>query len=350
MSNNYYNRNRRNNNMNNIICRNYPNCRFGDRCHYRHPLQHIQPEHINNSDSIKMNYINNLINTERVDSNEKSNINDKKMKYFDDEKFNEVYLKIEDKILKIFGYDKKITLPKNNNFRRNTIKHKKRLLISKNKSKYLFIKSLTHKSYFIGLESEYFYNNERLEFIGDSHLNFLIKRYIFHRFSKYGNENLLSKISSYMISTEFYNILFNIIDLEDLVFIKNDVEITDNIREDIIESFIQALYCCVGIDFTKIFINKLLNEFDDNHILNNSIKITQILNEEVFKKYNKPMKEVIEYDIPPKHKIRKTYICKGFKINGRYYKNKMRITDTNKHQLLEKINHQIINIIRNSSE
>ncbi len=211
-----------------------------------------------------------------------------------------------------------------------------------NLSRHLFIKSFTHKSYFLNDdENDYYYNYERNEFIGDSHLNYLIKRYVFNKFGKYGNEHLLSKISTFMISKKFYKILFDEIKLFPLVFYeKKETLITASIKEDVLESFIHSFYCNFGIKYTKVFINKILSKYKLKWILENSIDYKTILNEEIFKKYNKPLTEVVEFNIKKNRNME--YYCLGFKIKKNYYKNNIRVINKNKQTLIEIISEQVL--------
>jgi len=278
--------------------------------------------HFNNNHDIKKNYINNLLENK----NKKNKFNRTEMVEWFDKKFYYIYKKIDKKIIKRFW--------KNNKTDWMNIYNKP--------SKYLFIKSFTHKSYYNNKESEYYYNYERLEWIGDSHLNYLLSRYIYHNYNKIGDEHLFSLIQSYMKSTEFLSKIFDFLDFEDLVLKDINTPLTDHIKEDIIESFIHSFYCNFGIRNTKTLLNKILNNFDKKNILMNSIKNKTILNELLYKKYNDSINNIIKMNIKNN---RGFFICLGYSINGRYYKNYNHYRNKNKKHLEEILCGDILKIL-----
>lgn len=278
----------------------------------------------------KKEYIRKLLNKEN--NNIKNNISKEEMiEHFNSEQFNIFYKKLNRVFSKYWKNDNE--------------EHYMNILNNKhNYSRHLFVKSFTHKSYFLDKpDQKYYYNYERNEFIGDSHLNYLVKRYVFNKYGKYGNENLLSKISTYMISKRFYKLLFDDIKLYPLIFYDKKIIITPSIKEDILESFFHSFYCNFGIKYTKCFLNKLLNKYKFEWILEQCIDYKTILNEVIFKKYNKPLKEVVEFST--KRNKKGEFICSGFKINGKFYKNKLFISNKNKNILIEEVSKYVLELL-----
>ena len=275
---------------------------------------------------IKQKYIENLLKQSQNNNIDRTEM----IKYFNDKQFNNFYKKINKIVGKYWKVEKDSHLD---------IFSEKHLF-----SKYLFVKALTHKSYFLNKENPFYYNYEKIEFAGDSYLNHLIKSYVFKNFSKYGNQHLLSKISTYLVSMKFYRRLFDDIGLYYCVFFdKENNRITDSIKEDIVESFIYAFKCCYGYRYTRCLVNKLLDNYSFKWILEHSISYKSILNETVFSKYKKSLNDVVKFCIK-KNKNNEFY-CTGYKINGKYYKNTKYITNKNKNELIESISQIVLNII-----
>ena len=277
---------------------------------------------------IKQQYINKLLKNEKRDNNFNRS---EMLQFFNSKRYNKFYSNLNS----IIG-----TFWKNGD-----LSHHLNIANSKhNNSRHLFVKSLTHKSYFLNRqESKFYFNYERNEFIGDSHLNYLIKRFVYNKYGKFGNEHLLSKISTFLISKNFYKLLFDDIGLYPIVFADNETTVSESIKEDILESFIHSFYCNFGIKYTKVLINKLMKKYTLEWILNKSIDYKTILNEEVFKKYNKPIHKVIDFNIKTNHK--RQFYCLGFSINGKYYKNTQKIITKTKFELIEKLSKTVLTLI-----
>ena len=275
---------------------------------------------------LKQQYINNLLkplNKNHIDRKEMIN-------HFNNEKYNDFYTKINTVISKYWNVEKDSHLDIFNE------KH--------NQSRYMFVKALTHKSYFLNKENPFYYNYEKIEFAGDCHLNYVIKSYVFKNFSKYGNQHLLSKVSTYLISMKFYKRLFDDLGLYHCVFFDKDKnKITDSIKEDLVESFIYAFRCNYGDRYTRCLVNKLLDKYSFQWILEKSISYKSILNEEIFKKYNKSINDVVKFLIKKNNK--NEFYCVGYKINRVFHKNKIYMTDKNKNDLIEKLCEYVLNII-----
>lgn len=276
---------------------------------------------------IKRNYINKLLTKNDSNSIERNDM----LKYFEGKEFNRFY----DNINKVI----------NKYWNNNNIEHYMNVWNDKhNNSRYLFIKSMTHKSYFINKTNRFYYNYEKMEFAGDTHLNYFIKCYIHKNFTKYGNQHLLSKISNFLISKKFYKKLFDDIGLYGMVFYDKDkIKLTDSIKEDILESFMYAFLCVFGRKYTRCLVNKLIGKYKFEWILNNSISYKSILNEELFIKYKKSFKDVVRFNI--KKNKKQEFFCLGYSINNVYHKNKRYIVNKNKMDLIESLCEDILTII-----
>ena len=134
----------------------------------------------------------------------------------------------------------------------------------------LFQKAFLHKSYCtrkndnflngnidcpkdcIPLQEE---SNERLEFLGESILNFVIANYLFNRYSEV-NEGFLTKMRTKLVNGEMLANLSKKIGFDKFLLISAQIENNQgrnnkNLLEDIFEAFIGALY----LDFNNCKIN-----------------------------------------------------------------------------------------------
>ena len=204
--------------------------------------------------------------------------------------------------------------------------------VTQKRSRYLFVKAFTHSSY-ISDDDAYLYSYERQEWMGDALLNFLMKRWIYHQFNKFGNQGLFSNIANFLVSTRFYSTLFDQLNLSPLVFSK--VPLTPKIKEDMVESFFHALYCNLGMDRTKTFVNKMMSKHSTKWILKQSVSFRKILNERIFQKFRRPPTEVLSISFS-QNKNRQ-FFCKGWTIDGKWHKNHNKIVDKNKHELMERL-------------
>lgn len=129
---------------------------------------------------------------------------------------------------------------------------------------------LTHKSYLMSQPDENC--NERLEFLGDSILGFIIAEYLYDKYQD-KQEGYLSKLKSVIVSKPSLAQCAKNINLGQYIII-NDGEETTNLREnnsvlsDAFEALIATIYKSNGITATRDFILKHLND-----IINNSINL-----------------------------------------------------------------------------
>ena len=123
----------------------------------------------------------------------------------------------------------------------------------------IFQRSLTHKSYVVitnpDIEYEVLDNcvelqtdhNERLEYLGDSVIGFIVSSYLFHRYDKQ-NEGFLTKIKTKLVRTNMLAKFSAYIGLGKHVLISKHVEdmcdgrSNERILEDTFESFVGAIF------------------------------------------------------------------------------------------------------------
>lgn len=107
-------------------------------------------------------------------------------------------------------------------------------------------------------------NFERLEFLGDSILNFIISERVFKKYKKL-NEGDLAKLKSVYISKDTLSLFSRILKINEYLILGKGEERSkgrekDNILCDAFESFIGAIYLDSGIRSVKKIINKLIKK------------------------------------------------------------------------------------------
>ena len=109
-------------------------------------------------------------------------------------------------------------------------------------------------------------SNERLEFLGDSVLNFIVTKYLMDKYTDV-QEGFLTRVRTKLVSgkclarlAKFFN-LGNYI-LMDSKAMSQSWNTNDRILEDAFEALIGALYLDSGMVPTKQFIHRILNDSD----------------------------------------------------------------------------------------
>jgi ribonuclease-3 len=113
---------------------------------------------------------------------------------------------------------------------------------------------------------------ERLEFLGDSVLNFVVTRYLFERYPR-SSEGFLTRIRTKLVSGMTLCTLASKLGLQDLVVMNDRANRlgwrnNDRIKEDIFEAIVGALYLDQGIPTCRRWIVQLLETHVDwDHLL-----------------------------------------------------------------------------------
>ena len=103
--------------------------------------------------------------------------------------------------------------------------------------------ALTHSSYSQN-------NYERLEFLGDSILDFVVGKYFF--FKTQDNEGQLTKKRAYFVSEKHLSFVFDkLIKISEVLVGKSCPKITNSIKCDIVEAIVGAIYIDSGSDMEQ---------------------------------------------------------------------------------------------------
>ncbi len=125
----------------------------------------------------------------------------------------------------------------------------------------LLITAFTHKSYRGELSKE---NNERLEFLGDSILGFVISDYLYHLGRGKRDEGKMTIQKQGLVSTKPLAQAMRNLDLHEYLLLGDGMTFggtqDDRLLENLYEAIIGALYLDGGIEVAKNFIkNSLIN-------------------------------------------------------------------------------------------
>ncbi|HQO10674.1 MAG TPA: ribonuclease III [Clostridiales bacterium] len=135
------------------------------------------------------------------------------------------------------------------------------ILGHKFKNKELLIRALTHRSY-SAQDNGNGESNERLEFLGDSVLSFIVAEYLFINY-KDKPEGDLSKMRSILVSGENLCRVARDISLGKFILVSEFEERSggrdkDSLLEDCMESVIGAVYSDSGIEKARELINRII--------------------------------------------------------------------------------------------
>lgn len=126
------------------------------------------------------------------------------------------------------------------------------------KNPQLLVKSLTHRSYLNEVKDRKRESNERLEFLGDSILSFIISDWLFQEHPEYP-EGTLTNIRSNLVKTEALAQIAQKLKIGNYLFLSKGEEDSDgrnnpSLLADALEAVIGAIYRDQGYDRVKKFI------------------------------------------------------------------------------------------------
>lgn len=161
-------------------------------------------------------------------------------------------------------------------------------------------------------------SNERLEFLGDSILSFVVSSYLYKKYPEY-NEGILTNIRSLLVNTKSLGLIAKELDFGSLLKLSKGEEESkgrqnQSLLADCLESFIGALYLDQGIESVSEFLNTVMLFKTEEIIKNKSFKDPKSLLQEFVqaKRQNSPMYKVLQESGPAHAKKFKI----GAYING----------------------------------
>src|SRR5258706_10408399 len=143
------------------------------------------------------------------------------------------------------------------------------------KNKKLLEEALTHRSY-LNEVKEKVPSNERLEFLGDSILSFIVSDHLFTKYPTF-NEGKLTNLRSLLVNTKMLADLAKECDLGAKLRLSKGEEESggrnnQSLLADTFESFIGALFIDQGVEEVKKFIHMTVIPRADEFIEKNTLK------------------------------------------------------------------------------
>lgn len=143
------------------------------------------------------------------------------------------------------------------------------------KDKKLLEEAFTHRSY-LNETTEKISSNERLEFLGDSILSFIVSDYLFNKYPEY-NEGKLTNLRSLLVNTRMLAELSRECNLGKKLRLSKGEEDSggrenQSLLADLFESYIGALFLDSGLDEVKKFIYKTVIPRADEFIQKDLLK------------------------------------------------------------------------------
>ena len=126
----------------------------------------------------------------------------------------------------------------------------------------LYYQAFTHTSY----SNEYpsFVSYERLEFLGDAILEFIVSEYLYKE--RHLEEGVMTKMRAGYVCEEALATYARELHFEDDIKLggcESEFGPNDTNMADVFEAFVAALYLDMGIDVTKDFVLKIVTKYID---------------------------------------------------------------------------------------
>ena len=165
------------------------------------------------------------------------------------------------------------------------------------KNKALLQRALTHRSYLNENPDYPLEDNERLEFLGDAILDFIIGEYLYHRFPEMA-EGRLTNLRSALVRTERLAYFAGLINLGDYLYLGHGEDESGGRQRaailcDAFEALIGALYLDKGVEPTRDFVYNLIEP-----------SLEEILNSDSEKDAKSQLQEVAQshYQLTPTYR------------------------------------------------
>lgn len=195
--------------------------------------------------------------------------------------------------------------------------------IPKINNKDLLKKIFTHRSY-LNESDQDFESNERLEFLGDSILSFVVSTHIYKNFPD-SKEGELTSLRSVLTNTDMLHKIAQELKLGEHLFLSRGEEagggrISKSILANTLEALIGGLFIDQGIEATTTFIEEAVLTKIDSTLKEGLKDPKSLLQERVQEKYkSSPVYEVVKEEGPDHNKFYTTavYINNKLLAKGR---------------------------------
>lgn len=164
----------------------------------------------------------------------------------------------------------------------------------------LLVTAFTHRSY-LNEAGKNQISNERMEFLGDAILSFLISDYLYHTYSDQP-EGILTNLRSTIVKTETLSRIATELHLGDYLFLSHGEEKgggrhNPSLLADTFEALLAAVFIDQGLAACQKFLEKIL-----------FAKIPEIFENQLFSDYKSKLQEIVQltYPEPPDYQVIKT--------------------------------------------
>lgn len=178
--------------------------------------------------------------------------------------------------------------------------------LPKFKNYHLFEQAFIHRSY-LNEAKRKISSNERLEFLGDSIISFVVSEYLFKTYPDF-DEGKLTNLRSLLVNTKTLAAIAKELDFGKLLKLSKGEEESKgrenlSLLADCFEAFIGALFLDQGITVTLDFLSKVLLAKAENFVQKKAFKDPKSLLQEKVqaKRLSSPIYKVIR-EVGPAHK------------------------------------------------
>ena len=185
----------------------------------------------------------------------------------------------------------------------------------------LFDQAFTHRSYLNEAKGE-ISSNERLEFLGDSILSFLVSDYLYNEYPQY-NEGVLTNLRSLLVNTKNLGTIARNLGFGTLLKLskgEHEAQGRENqsLLADSFEAFVGALFLDQGLESVSKFVSEVLLANVKEFVEQKSFKDPKSLLQEYAqaKKMGSPMYKVTHEEGPAHAKIFTVSVFIANKLTG----------------------------------
>ncbi len=176
------------------------------------------------------------------------------------------------------------------------------------KDKKLFEQAFMHRSY-LNETKEHFDSNERLEFLGDSVLSFVVSKYLYLNYPSF-NEGILTNLRSMLVNTRTLADVARELEFGKLLKLSKGEEESKgrenrSLLADCFEAFIGALFLDQGSEVVSKFILEVLLPRAEIFLQRKALKDPKSLLQESIQAKNQvsPIYKVLKEEGPPHKRI-----------------------------------------------
>lgn len=129
----------------------------------------------------------------------------------------------------------------------------------------LYYQAFTHTSY--SNENPSFVSYERLEFLGDAILEFIVSEYLYKE--RHLEEGLMTKMRASYVCEEALATYARDLHFEEDIKLggcETEMGANDTIMADVFEAFVAALYLDMGLQVTKEIVLKIITKYINNNV------------------------------------------------------------------------------------